>query len=54
MQTDSMKVWDPEIEYGQSERNKLLRINVSLFIYSFLATIMAVNVDDVADTGMKE
>ena len=54
MQPDNTKIWDPVLYHDPSKRKKLLKINVSSFIYSFLATIMYVEVDDGADTDMKE
>ena len=48
------KIWDPGIDHDPDKRNKLLKINVSYFIYSFIATVMLVKVDDGVDTDIKE
>ena len=54
MDLDSTKIWYTVIDHDPSERTKILKINVSLVIYSFVATIMADEVDNGADTEMKE
>ena len=53
MHPDCMTIWDPGIDHDPSKKNKLLKINVSLFIYSFLATIVAVKADERADIYIK-
>ena len=54
MKPYSTTIWDPGIDHDPAEINKLLKINVYSFIYLFLATVMAVEVDYGADTDMKE
>ena len=54
MQTDITKIWNPRIDHDPAERNNILKINVSSFIYSFVATIMDAKADDGSDTDTRE
>ena len=54
MDLDSTKIWYTVIDHDPSERTKILKINVSLVIYSFVATIMDAKADDGSDTDTRE